>query len=227
VWAAARLDWRGRAAGRDATRAGRSLRQHAGEFELAERLTRLVPAAEMVASAQPAARPSTPPYESRRDRTAANPQVEGHYHGWLDPRYVNGPGGAPFTGPPTRAKPCRELPTRDAVLVARWNEIEQLRRVLEQHPDNVAAILMEPVACNFGSFEPRLGHLAAVREFMRSGGDTAHLRRGDNRLSARPYTTRRGGAPPRRRGHQIGHHSARHPSRLLVPTRTSRQEGSA
>ena len=64
----------------------------------------------------------------------------------------------------SQAMPCRELPTRDAVLVARWNEIEQLRRVLEQHPDNVAAILMEPVACNFGSFEPRPGHLAAVRE---------------------------------------------------------------
>lgn len=142
--------------------------QHAGELELAERLTRLVPGAEMVALSTTGSEAVHAAIRIARAATGRRLilKFEGHYHGWIDPVYVNGPGSPPLQGPPPH-KPTHSVPglaASDEVLVARWNEIEELRAVLGLHQGDVAAVVMEPVACNFGNFEPRPGYLAAVRE---------------------------------------------------------------
>jgi len=140
--------------------------QHRGELELASLVVRLVPGAEMIALSNTGSEAVQTAIRIARAFTGRRLIVkfEGHYHGWIDPVYVNGPGMPPSEGQPplpvTHAVPG--LPAPDGVVVTRWNDLEQLATVLEAY-DGVAAVLMEPVPCNFGNYEPLPGYLAGVR----------------------------------------------------------------
>jgi glutamate-1-semialdehyde 2,1-aminomutase len=87
-------------------------------------------------------------------------KFDGHYHGWIDPVYVNGP-GMPPDDPVTHAVPG--LPPPPGVLSCRWNDLDAITSLLAEHDGQVAAVIMEPVPCNFGNYEPDPGYLASVR----------------------------------------------------------------
>ncbi|MDQ6701385.1 MAG: aminotransferase class III-fold pyridoxal phosphate-dependent enzyme, partial [Acidobacteriota bacterium] len=52
----------------------------------------------------------------------------------------------------------------DNFVVAPWNRIDVLERILRNKGDQVAAIVMEPVLCNSGCILPRPGYLERVKE---------------------------------------------------------------
>ncbi|MBS1878403.1 MAG: aminotransferase class III-fold pyridoxal phosphate-dependent enzyme, partial [Actinobacteria bacterium] len=56
------------------------------------------------------------------------------------------------------------------VLVARWNDAEGLEALLASRGEEVAAVLLEPVACNGGLIEPLPGFLERVRELTERSG---------------------------------------------------------
>jgi glutamate-1-semialdehyde 2,1-aminomutase/spore coat polysaccharide biosynthesis protein SpsF len=128
---------------------------HPLEVELAERLTRLIPCAEMVrfgkngsdatSGAVRAARAFT-----KRDRVACS-----GYHGWQDW----------YIGTTTRnagvPKAVRELTHPFA-----YNDLTSLEKVLTAHPGEFAAVIMEPV--NF--VEPLPGFLEGVKELAQKHG---------------------------------------------------------
>jgi glutamate-1-semialdehyde 2,1-aminomutase len=136
--------------------------QHRGEAELAGRLIELVPSAEMVAISTSGSEAVQAAIRLARATTGRTLVVkfDGHYHGWIDPVYVNGPGMAPGE-PATHAVPGLSPPP--GVLTCRWNDLEAITHLLAEHEGRVAAVIMEPVACNFGNLEPLPGYLAAVR----------------------------------------------------------------
>lgn len=51
-----------------------------------------------------------------------------------------------------------------ATLLAEYNDIESVRRLLEENEGQVACIVVEPVAANMGVVPPEEGFLAALRE---------------------------------------------------------------
>jgi glutamate-1-semialdehyde 2,1-aminomutase len=58
----------------------------------------------------------------------------------------------------------------DNFVVAPWNRVDALERIVDEHADRIAAIVMEPVLCNSGCILPRPGYLDQVRGLCASRG---------------------------------------------------------
>jgi glutamate-1-semialdehyde 2,1-aminomutase len=133
------------------------------EVELAERVRRLVPSMERVRfvnsgteAAMSAARVARA--AMGRDRLI---KFQGCYHGHADGFLVQAGSGALTLGVPT-SPGVPEAVARDT-LIASYNDLSSVERLLEQHRDHVAAIMVEPVAGNMGLVPPEPGFLAGLR----------------------------------------------------------------
>jgi glutamate-1-semialdehyde 2,1-aminomutase len=146
--------------------------QHHGEVELAERLVELIPSAERVAFSSSGSEAVHAALRFARVATGRRLVIkfDGHYHGWLDPVHASGPALPPSsaTGGPRHAVPGLAAPAD--LLTCRWNDLGALTRLVEEHNGEVAAIVMEPVPCNFGAYEPLPGYLEGVRELCERRG---------------------------------------------------------
>ncbi len=92
----------------------------------------------------------------------------GHYHGWLDPLFVD-----PSPATVTSAAPLSAGQSTAAaadILMCPWNDVDALQRVFAEHATTIAAVLMEPIMCNTGVIEPLPGYLEAVRALCESNG---------------------------------------------------------
>ena len=133
------------------------------ETRLAQRVAMLMPSMERVRfvssgteatmSAGRVARAAT-----RRDRIL---KFEGCYHGHADAFLVKAGSGAMTLGVPT-SPGVAEGAARDT-LVARYNDLESVERVLQANPGQVAAVFVEPIAGNMGLVPPREGFLQGLR----------------------------------------------------------------
>jgi glutamate-1-semialdehyde 2,1-aminomutase len=134
------------------------------EVELGERVRRLMPSLERVRfvnsgteaamSAVRVARAAT-----NRDRIV---KFEGCYHGHADPFLVQAGSGALTLGVPTSPGVTRGASAD--TLIASYNDIESVRRVFDAHRNQIAAIIVEPIAGNMGLVPPAGGFLRALRE---------------------------------------------------------------
>lgn len=91
----------------------------------------------------------------------------GHYHGWLDPLFVD-PTRLDVTQP--ALTPGQSVSAAEDVLLCRWNDLNALEQLLDQHHDSIAALLMEPIMCNTGLIEPLPGYLEKVAALCRRYG---------------------------------------------------------
>ncbi len=93
-------------------------------------------------------------------------KFEGHYHGWYD--YIFCSNRYPFQNwqlpkPYMSSKGlCNDA--ENSTLVSRWNDISFLGNLIDQHKDEIAAVIMEPVNHNVGCALPKEGYLQKVRE---------------------------------------------------------------
>lgn len=150
--------------------------QHELEAELAERLVEVVPCAELCCFATTGSEAVHAALRIARAGTGRRKIVkfEGHYHGWLDPIEVSTPGLDP--APAGAALPLDPTPATggqvggEDVLVARWNDADSLAELLADRGEEIAAVLLEPVACNGGLIEPAPGFLERVRELTARSG---------------------------------------------------------
>ena len=134
------------------------------EVELGERVRTLMPSLERVRfvssgteaamSALRVARAAT-----RRDRIL---KFEGCYHGHADPFLVKAGSGALTLGTPTSPGVTRG--TSADTLVAAYNDLESVRRAFHVHSDQIAAVIVEPIAGNMGVVPPADGFLAGLRQ---------------------------------------------------------------
>ena len=140
------------------------------EVELGEQVRRLMPSLERVRfvnsgteaamSAIRVARAAT-----RRERLI---KFEGCYHGHADPFLVQAGSGALTLGVPTSPGV-----TRAAVadtLVATYNDLASVHRLFDANPDQIAALIVEPIAGNMGLVPPADGFLRALREVCDANG---------------------------------------------------------
>jgi glutamate-1-semialdehyde 2,1-aminomutase len=150
--------------------------QHMLEAELAERLVDAAPCAELACFSTTGSEAVHAAIRIARAATGRRRIVkfEGHYHGWLDPVSVSTPGlPAADRAEPAPLDPVPatggQAPAAD-VLVARWNDADELAMVLAEHGADVAAVLMEPVAANGGLIPPAPGYLERARELTSASG---------------------------------------------------------
>jgi len=146
--------------------------QHLQELELAEKLQKLIPCAELMRFSLSGSESDHAAIRLARAVTK-KPKIlrfEGHYHGWFDnvaygigapseeamgsrenPNILPWTEGLPVDG----AKECMLLP---------WNELELVEKTVAAHKHELAAIITEPVMCNNGCMMPKEGFLEGLRE---------------------------------------------------------------
>ena len=134
------------------------------EVELAERLARMVPSAQVSAFLSSGTEACLLALRVARAVTGRMQVVKFrcHYHGWADGIHLAtqpGRDGATTGGQDSDA--LRHVSVLD------WGDVDGLSEILR---GSVAAVIMEPAAINAGCFEPPEGFLQRVRELTAASG---------------------------------------------------------
>ena len=140
------------------------------ETELAERITRAMPAVEMVRFVSSGTESVMSALRLARAATGRRKFIKlaGCYHGHADALLVQAGSGIA-----TLALPDSPGVTPGAVadtLVAPFNDADAVERLLVEHRGEIAGVLIEPVAGNMGLVLPRPGYLAALRRLTTEHG---------------------------------------------------------
>lgn len=134
-----------------------------GEVELAERLCRLVPSMDRVRLVSSGTEAVMTAVRLARGATGRHKLIkfDGGYHGHSDAMLVAAGSGLLAHALSSSAG----VPPAVAadVFVAPYNDADAVRRIVEAHGRELAAILVEPVAGNMGLVPPRDGFLDALR----------------------------------------------------------------
>ncbi len=128
---------------------------HPLEVELAERLTQLIPCAEMVRFGKNGSDATAGAVRAARAYTGREHIACCGYHGWQDW----------FIGSTTRNAGVPQA-VRNLIHPFPYNDLAALDQLLDAHPGEFAAVIMEPV--NF--VEPQPGYLQGVKELTHRHG---------------------------------------------------------
>ena len=137
-------------------------------IEVAKKMKKLVPCCERVRFSTSGTEAVMHAIHIARGYTGRERIVkfEGHYHGWYD--YIFCSNRYPFQNwqlpKPYMSSQGLCSDAENSTLVSPWNDIEFLENLIEQHQDEIAAVIMEPVNHNIGCAMPKEGYLQQVRE---------------------------------------------------------------
>ncbi len=92
----------------------------------------------------------------------------GCYHGHSDAFLIKAGSGALTLGSPDSAGVTRG--TAKDTLLANFNDIENVKQVIDNNKGEIAAIILEPVAGNMGCIPPKEGFLKALRDLCTNEG---------------------------------------------------------
>ena len=135
-----------------------------GEIELAEMISDAVPSVEMVRLVNSGSEAAMGALRVARGFTGRDKIIkfEGCYHGSVDALLVKAGSGATTLGIP--ASPGGPQSFTAHTLSAPFNDLEAVIELTENFPDEIAAIVLEPVAGNMGMIPPEHGFLQGLRE---------------------------------------------------------------
>jgi glutamate-1-semialdehyde 2,1-aminomutase len=142
----------------------------AAEVELAERVVRLVPSIEKVRFVSSGTEATMSALRVARGFTGRRKilKFEGCYHGHADGLLVAAGSGVATLGIP--GSPGVPEGTVADTLLAPFNDVAAVERIVEGHGQDLAAVIVEPVAGNMGLVAPREGYLQALRDATRRVG---------------------------------------------------------
>lgn len=141
-----------------------------GEVELAQHIIDAVPCAEMVRLVNSGTEAVMSAVRAARGYTGRDLIVkfEGCYHGHSDGLLVKAGSGLLTENVPTSAG----VPAAFAAttLTADYNDEKSVREIFAQYGNNIAALIVEPVAANMGVVPPKPGFLQFLRTITRQYG---------------------------------------------------------
>lgn len=134
------------------------------ELELAELITDAMPAIEKVRLVNSGTEATMSAIRTARGYTGRDMIIKfrGNYHGHSDGLLVKAGSAALTTAVPDSAGVPASYTQN--TLVAEYNNEESVRELMEQYGDNIAAIIVEPVAANMGVVPPKEGFLKFLRD---------------------------------------------------------------
>lgn len=142
------------------------------EIELAERLCELVPSLERVLLTMTGSEATF--HALRLSRTVTGRRYiikfQGCYHGWHDSVAMNVISRPERVGGKDVLSGGILPEVVEATLIAPFNDAAAVERLLEEHPGQVAAIILEPIPHNVGALLPEPGFLERLRELTTRHG---------------------------------------------------------
>ncbi len=140
------------------------------EVEFAEKLTQLLPSLEMVRLTSSGTEATMSAIRLARGFTGRNLIVkfEGCYHGHGDALLVKAGSGALTFGQPDSGGVPSEVAAQ--TLVLEYNHMGQLEELFSTRGNQIAAVIVEPVAGNMNMVLPRPGFLSKLRELTTAHG---------------------------------------------------------
>ena len=144
------------------------------EVEVAEAFARMVPSAELVRFVPSGTEATMHALRVARGYTGKPKflKFEGHYHGNHDQVLLSVATPLGIAG--TEADPARVpvgsgIPTESQTntLIAVWNDLEGVERVIRRHGHELAAVICEPIMANSGFIPPAEGYLQGLQQICR------------------------------------------------------------
>ncbi len=133
------------------------------EIDMAELVCKLMPSMEMVRMVSSGTEATMSAIRLARGYTGRNTIVkfEGCYHGHADSLLVKAGSGALTLGVPN--SPGVPADFAKYTLTSEFNNLPQLTELFRQHGDDIACIIVEPVAGNMNCIPPQPGFLEGLR----------------------------------------------------------------
>jgi glutamate-1-semialdehyde 2,1-aminomutase len=135
----------------------------AGEVRLAELINEAVPSVELVRLVNSGSEAAMGVLRVARGYTGRDKIVkfEGCYHGSVDALLVKAGSGATTLGIPD--SPGVPDSFTEHTLLAEFNDLDSVLELIEAHPEEIAGIILEPVAGNMGMIAPERNFLQGLR----------------------------------------------------------------
>ena len=141
---------------------------------VSEKLSEMIPRAEMVRFASTGTEAVMHCLMIARGYTGRDKilKIEGGFDGWYDSFLISAHSKVDAAGPersPTPTIDSAGIPKNAAqnTIVVPYNNTEALAAVVEKHRDELAAVIVEPVAFNMGCVLPKEGYLESVRKITK------------------------------------------------------------
>ncbi|AGA69738.1 glutamate-1-semialdehyde 2,1-aminomutase [Desulfitobacterium dichloroeliminans LMG P-21439] len=140
------------------------------ETDLAEEVIKAFPSMEMVRMVNSGTEATMSALRLARGVTGRNKIVkfEGCYHGHGDSLLIKAGSGALTFGVPTSPGVPASIATE--TLAAQYNDLEGLAEIFKLYGDDIAAVIVEPVAGNMGVVLPQPGFLEGLRQLTQEYG---------------------------------------------------------
>jgi glutamate-1-semialdehyde 2,1-aminomutase len=134
------------------------------EIELAELVCEMVPSVEMVRMVNSGTEATMSAVRLARGHTgrAKVMKFEGCWHGHADSFLIQAGSSALTTGAPD--SPGVTEGTASDTVTAPFNDLETVQKVVNENKDELAAIIVEPIAGNMGVMPPAPGFLEGLRQ---------------------------------------------------------------
>ena len=140
------------------------------ETRMAELIKRMVPGIDLVRMVNSGTEACMSALRLARGYTGRNKvlKFEGCYHGHADPFLVNAGSGLATLN--IQAVPGITTETARDTMTAPYNNLDAVQRLVRENPDQIAAIIVEPVAGNMGCIVPAVGYLQGLRDICTEHG---------------------------------------------------------
>lgn len=133
------------------------------EADIAELICKMVPAVEKVRMTNSGTEACMSAIRVARGYTNKEKFIkfEGNYHGHADAFLIKAGSGAITLGIPN--SPGVTKGTAQDTLLAPYNDLSAVKKIIKDNPNQIAAIILEPVAGNMGCIPPKKGFLEGLR----------------------------------------------------------------
>lgn len=134
------------------------------EVEMAEFICERIPHVEMIRMVNSGTEAVMSAIRTARGYTGKNKIIKfaGCYHGHTDAMLVSAGSGVMTSGVPDSAGVPRGC-TQDT-MIAVYNDLDSVEKLMAESQDQVAAVIVEPVAANMGVVPPKDGFLQGLRD---------------------------------------------------------------